>query len=212
MQVSLAYIGSYRELPGPVDIPFSNQGYDTVIDHIRANIPEENILLGHVVSKVNYAHNGSGVEVTCENGAVFTADHVIVTSSLGYLQEHAASMFTPPLPDAKLAAIQRLGFGTVNRIYIEFNNLTFIPGEYVGEIWTVQDKYDDEVTSWEEQVYTFYVQDTPRANVLTSRFCGTYIRQRTDPFIISVTNKTVWVDSSHICSVTGCDGLSIEVF
>ena len=60
------------------------------------------------------------VTVTCKNGQKFTADHVIITASLGVLKERAASLFFPPLPDQKLEAIDKLGFGTVNKIVLVF--------------------------------------------------------------------------------------------
>jgi len=37
------------------------------------------------------------------------ADHVIVTSSLGYLKKHARFMFQPPLPQPMLDTIDKLG-------------------------------------------------------------------------------------------------------
>lgn len=60
------------------------------------------------------------VEVTCENGAKFVCETVICTVPLGVLKDKAETMFSPPLPQYKLEAIDRLLFGTVNKIFLVY--------------------------------------------------------------------------------------------
>ncbi|CAN0358948.1 unnamed protein product, partial [Phaeothamnion confervicola] len=43
---------------------------------------------------------------------------IIVTASLGVLKHEARRLFVPALPPAKLAAIDRIGFGTVDKVYV----------------------------------------------------------------------------------------------
>ena len=45
-----------------------------------------------------------------------TADAILVTVPLGCLKETATNLFEPPLPDWKLDAIKRLGFGNLNKV------------------------------------------------------------------------------------------------
>ncbi|KAG5895279.1 hypothetical protein JTB14_015145 [Gonioctena quinquepunctata] len=59
------------------------------------------------------------VEVICDNGKKFLADHVICTLPLGVLKQSVNTIFQPPLPDYKLEAIDRLLFGTVDKILLE---------------------------------------------------------------------------------------------
>lgn len=40
----------------------------------------------------------------------------------GYLKKHHSTLFHPPLPLHKLQSVQRLGFGTNNKIFIEFDS------------------------------------------------------------------------------------------
>lgn len=47
---------------------------------------------------------------------IVTADAVLVTVPLGCLKETAANLFEPALPDWKLNAIKRLGFGNLNKV------------------------------------------------------------------------------------------------
>ncbi len=60
------------------------------------------------------------VQVECENGKRFYADFVICTVPLGVLKEKASELFIPPLPSDKREAIEKLNFGTVNKIYLEY--------------------------------------------------------------------------------------------
>lgn len=58
------------------------------------------------------------VEVICENGAKFVGETVICTVPLGVLKEKANTLFSPSLPQYKSEAIDRLLFGTVNKIFL----------------------------------------------------------------------------------------------
>lgn len=60
------------------------------------------------------------VKIVCENKSVYYADHVICTVPLGVLKEKAASMFHPQLPAFKLESIDHLLFGTVDKIFLEY--------------------------------------------------------------------------------------------
>ncbi len=58
--------------------------------------------------------------VICDDGDILDADHVVLTVPLGVLKEQCIS-FDPPLPDWKLGPIQRLGFGTLNKVILVFD-------------------------------------------------------------------------------------------
>lgn len=62
----------------------------------------------------------SGVVVICEDGNQYYADHVICTVPLGVLKESSNTLFEPSLPQYKLESIDRLLFGTVNKIFLEY--------------------------------------------------------------------------------------------
>lgn len=83
------------------------------VDHIlgfQEKIPPSCLVLG---SPVKHIERGSdvlsgrpGCKVTLTSGAVIEADHVISTPSVGVLKGLAREMFTPPLPDKKMKAIE----------------------------------------------------------------------------------------------------------
>lgn len=75
-----------------------------------------------IVSKISYDSAGPGrrkTTVHCEDGDSFMADKVVFTGSLGVLKEESIA-FDPPLPDWKLGAIERLGFGLLNKVILVF--------------------------------------------------------------------------------------------
>ena len=55
------------------------------------------------------------------DGAEYVCDICIVTLPLGVLKADHLTLFHPPLPDWKLTAIQKMGFGTVVKIFILFD-------------------------------------------------------------------------------------------
>ncbi|KAK7482015.1 hypothetical protein BaRGS_00026707 [Batillaria attramentaria] len=63
------------------------------------------------------------VKVVCRDGEVIQADHVIVTSSVGYLKKQEASMFVPPLPKEHVKAIREMGFGDVAKVFLVWDTL-----------------------------------------------------------------------------------------
>ena len=51
----------------------------------------------------------------------FYTDHVICSLPLGILKEKGDELFVPPLPEDKKAAMNKMNFGTVDKIYLEYD-------------------------------------------------------------------------------------------
>jgi len=100
-------IGGYQQLPyGLYSLP-------TKLD-VRTN---------KIVTNISYDPKGHGknkAAIHCEDGETFMADHVVYTGSLGTLK-HRTITFDPPLPEWKLGAIDRLGFGVMNKVVLVFD-------------------------------------------------------------------------------------------
>ncbi|KAI0200298.1 Sec1-like protein [Astrocystis sublimbata] len=74
------------------------------------------------VTKVTYDPEGLGcASVECEDGTVIEADYVVSTIPLGVLK-HKSVEFQPALPEPKIEAIGRLGFGVLNKIILVYDN------------------------------------------------------------------------------------------
>jgi lysine-specific histone demethylase 1 len=100
-------IGGYNQLP---------YGLYSVPDKL-------NVHTNKIVTKIAYDANGGGNRkaiVYCENGEKFVGDHVVYTGSLGTLQ-HRTIQFDPPLPEWKQGAVDRLGFGLLNKVVLVFD-------------------------------------------------------------------------------------------
>lgn len=72
------------------------------------------------ISWDNNSSVSSQVHVKCRDGSSYTADHILITVSLGVLKENYKIWFTPELPAYKINAIENLTLGTVNKIILKF--------------------------------------------------------------------------------------------
>ena len=88
-------------------------GYSQIIDLVAQNL---DIKLNQIVKKITY--NNQGVVVTTNQGN-FSADKVIITLPLGVLKKGSVE-FSPQLPEPKVNAINRLGMGVLNKLYLQF--------------------------------------------------------------------------------------------
>lgn len=120
----------------------------------------------------------ASVTIVAEDGNQFYADHVICTVPLGVLKESNERLFEPSLPAYKLESIDRLLFGTVNKIFLEYDRPFLNAG--ISEImllWETKDcdygdgggsssgaaqKGDDNIEqNWYKKIYSFAkVNDT----------------------------------------------------
>ena len=84
------------------------------------------IQLNTAVKQVRYSTTGVEIATmhsrTNNNPVTYKADAVLITLPLGVLKETIrgnsvnAVQFAPPLPEWKTAALQRMGFGNLNKV------------------------------------------------------------------------------------------------
>ena len=65
-----------------------------------------------------------------------------MTFSLGVLKALHTSLFSPSLPSSKLAAINGLGFGTVDKIFLEFEPVFWEPEKPGLQLVEPSDQWD----------------------------------------------------------------------
>ncbi|NXT44812.1 PAOX oxidase, partial [Pelecanoides urinatrix] len=171
--VALEPFGEYVSLPG-LDCTFPG-GYSGLPDRMVSALPEGTVLLNKAVRTVrwrgSFREEGDEardfpVRVECEDGDAFLADHVIVTVPLGFLKEHHQDFFQPPLPERKAEAIRRLGFGTNNKIFLEFERPFWEPQQQLLEaVWEdespLEEPSADLENNWFKKLVGFVVLQPP---------------------------------------------------
>ncbi|WP_181768108.1 flavin monoamine oxidase family protein [Streptomyces albidus (ex Kaewkla and Franco 2022)] len=101
-----------RDLRGP-DLLLPD-GYDSLVAHVRGGLP---VRTGAVVTAVR--HSSAGVTVTLRNSPAVEADHAVVTVPIGVLKADTIA-FEPSLPPVKRQAVDALGSGLLDKLWLEF--------------------------------------------------------------------------------------------
>ncbi|XP_056176824.1 probable polyamine oxidase 5 [Syzygium oleosum] len=125
----------YRMFPGE-EITIA-RGYSSIIESLASVLPDGLIQVGRKVRRIEWhpeVHQGMilgnghsndrPVKLHFCDDSVMSADHVIVTVSLGVLKAGISEdlgLFSPPLPTFKTQAISRLGFGVVNKLFLQLD-------------------------------------------------------------------------------------------
>jgi polyamine oxidase len=117
-ELSLRYWGFEREYSG--DEGIIKQGYGPIVDWLGKQLQQRNVVvrLEEVVTALQDNPSEETVIVTTDKGS-YTAKYCIATFPLGVLK-HRPPQFTPPLPPRRLEAIDRLGFGLLNKIVVQY--------------------------------------------------------------------------------------------
>lgn len=82
---------------------------DTYLDHVRLN---------QVVSTVDQSSEDE-VQVTCQDGTVYTGEYVLVTFGLGVMQSESVE-FIPPLPGWKIEEFYQFIMGSFSKIFVKW--------------------------------------------------------------------------------------------
>lgn len=88
-------------------------GYDVIVDHLRRGL---DVRLEQPVTSIDQ----TSIPAVTAAGVQHLAEHVIVTVPLGVLKAGAIA-FTPALPARHERAINRLGMGLLDKLYLEFD-------------------------------------------------------------------------------------------
>lgn len=141
------------------------------------------------VRKIVYNQpDGSPIKIKCTDGSCYEADHLICTVSLGVLKERHLSMFEPLLPLWKIQTIDGMGFGTIDKIYLEYEK-PFWDKDWNGFsiLWKfeqLKEIRDDPVNGdWLEGIMGFYPFNPLQPNMIfawTNGYFAQKMEQKTD--------------------------------
>ncbi|XP_038051292.1 peroxisomal N(1)-acetyl-spermine/spermidine oxidase-like isoform X2 [Patiria miniata] len=154
--LGLAYYNFYIDIPGDFYCCLGKKGYQGVLDTFLEKLPKDVVKCNMQVDQVVWELD-SLTETNLEKQLVVlqvkghpdtVADHVIVTSSNGYLKEYHQRMFKPALPKDKQQAIETLNFGTVDKVFLKFEE-PFWTGLSKGEFEGIQLLWEKD--SWHDE-------------------------------------------------------------
>ncbi|MEM7446103.1 MAG: FAD-dependent oxidoreductase, partial [Pseudomonadota bacterium] len=92
-------------------------GYAQLFEAFSANV---DIQLGRILTNIDVRDDR--VHLRDQNGQRETFDAALVTVPLGVLKQGAIA-FSPPLPSAKLEAIEKLGMGLLDKVYLRYDDV-----------------------------------------------------------------------------------------
>ena len=139
-------------------------GYVELIDYLVFGCLANGTKILYETAAQEIMWSDGKVKVTDRNGKTFSATKVVITLPLGVLQSSSKIKFSPEIPDVQ-KAINRLGFGTVIKVVLNFNeqiwraatNIKSVKNSYPGFIfsdaiiptwWTQIPEKNGMITGW----------------------------------------------------------------
>ena len=116
-ELSLPGMAQYEELEGG-DVPFKSK-YEDLCKIFKQDLPYNSYKVSSPVSKIESSQDKVQIWLSTDQECI-EADVVICTVSLGVLKRNSIT-FLPQFSSDKCQAIQTLGFGTINKIFVEFD-------------------------------------------------------------------------------------------
>lgn len=120
---------SYAKIAGAEGnqwLTWRDRGYHTLFNIIQSpregaffNVSQR-VQLNKIVSSIQWNSEAGRTRVQCTDGSQYTADHVIVTTSLGVLKERHMTLFQPTLPTWKIQAIQSMEYGSLEKVFLQY--------------------------------------------------------------------------------------------
>lgn len=115
---------AYEDLEGQYENELKNGGYRPFVNYLKSFIPnDDRIRLNCEVTRVKFIEEDRKLLVEMLNlndqrKKTMTCNHIIWTTSLGYLKQNFHRIFAsePELIKQKEKPIANLGFGTVNKV------------------------------------------------------------------------------------------------
>lgn len=155
-EVSVASYTDYTNWDEGTLLNFKH-GYRSLLDWFYKQIPAKKwIQLNRPVINVEMIEETSARPILVRyKGGSIECDHVIVTCSLGFLKNNHETFFKPPLPRTRRDLINSIGFGTVNKIILQFDEPFWNEDHGIKLVWNEQ--IPDDFPKWVRDIIAFDV-------------------------------------------------------
>jgi spermine oxidase len=115
-------------------------GYGRLVQYLASHIPKDRLILNELVKKIDYSSTNENYKSydyknrpitiktfnkNANSHNTYTTSFAITTCSIGYLKQNHHSLFQPKLPLIKIKAIENLGFGIVDKVFVVFDKPVF---------------------------------------------------------------------------------------
>ncbi|KAK5638678.1 hypothetical protein RI129_012973 [Pyrocoelia pectoralis] len=173
-------VSDYQICKGNHLMTWQGNGCGSLLKVLTKKYPaiEDKIILNKEVTDIIWDQDEAVVK--CQDGSRYTADHVIVTVSLGVLKEKHQSLFYPPLPNNKETIIRKLGMDSIHQIFFQFPRRWWPVSEFIGFSFLWDEEGMDDLKRnnadkfWvKDLIGLFCVDQNP--NVLEAWFSGEFI-------------------------------------
>jgi len=112
---------------------FLQDGYTPIVNEIAKELLQRQLVHNNVeVTCIDWA--ASPMTITTSTGATYTANDIVCTIPLGVLKEKGHGLFSPRRPRAKSDAIDSLGFGTLDKVFLIFDRPWWTEGPFASII------------------------------------------------------------------------------
>lgn len=145
--------GRFEHVGGKLEYISVRGGMGNLLNSIANEVATDHFQFHKLVQKIHWTaelvlpgETSRKILIKCSDGSLYAASHVIATFSLGVLKHDSKSLFVPKLPQRHQRAVEKMGFGPLTKIFIQFDNswlkneaggqLIFREEDYTGAPWT----------------------------------------------------------------------------
>ncbi|ETN63661.1 spermine oxidase [Anopheles darlingi] len=110
-------------------------GFQALVNCLVEEIGLEKIVYNKAICEIRWLDGRGKVLVKCTDGTVYCCQHLIVTFSLGVLKDTMDQLFQPNLPESFTRSIRSIGYGTIDKIFLQFEEPWWGKAEGIQLVW-----------------------------------------------------------------------------
>ena len=117
--LSYAFLNIEEDTYFVIDESGYNAIFDKIAPFLKASNFSNHVRLNQHVRKIHYNNVEKVVQVLCDDGTVYTGEHVLITFSIGVLQSDLLEI-NPGLPDWKVEELYQMHMVAYGSIFMQF--------------------------------------------------------------------------------------------
>ena len=167
------------------------KGYVELIDYLVYGCIANGGIINYETAAKEIRWSEGKVKVTDRTGKVFTAEKAVITLPLGVLQNSSKVKFSPEIADVQ-NAINRLGFGNVIKVALNFKDQVWRAATNIGSV----EKSDPGFIFSDAIIPTWWTQIPEKNGMITGWLAGpkaTKLKNETDEKILSLALESLAV-------------------